>query len=303
MLEIVGAGMAGLLAANMLHRMQPVIFEKQAELPHNHSAVLRFRTHSVADALGIPFREVVMVKAVVTWNNPVADVLNYSFKLLGQYRSDRSVTAGTQVDKRYVAPPGLIARMAQQIPPNAIKLSHDYQFRKHATLSPVISTIPMPALMTLLEFPDQPQFMHHGGRNIHARIESCDAFVSLTIPDPGNPIARISITGDELIAECIDDNNMRWSTEGVIASCAQLLGIPKEKFHDVIEVQQSYAKILPIDEDLRKNFMFWATDKFGIFSLGRFATWRTGLLLDDLVNDVQKIHGWIGNRYDMARNR
>jgi hypothetical protein len=302
MLEVVGAGMAGLLAANMLHRHQPVIYERQAELPHNHSAVLRFRSRSVADALGIPFREVVMIKGSVNWANPVADALNYSFKILHQYRSDRSIVAGTVTATRYVAPPGLIRRMAQQIPAEAIHLNHDYKFRKTATIAPVISTIPMPALMTLLEFPDQPQFVYHAGRNVHAKIEDCDAFVSLMVPNPKNPISRISITGDEVIIECVD-SDPPWSPEGVMASTAELLGIPRTKFFNMTEHRQLFAKIVPINEDLRKNFMFWATDRYGIFSLGRFATWRPGLLLDDLVSDVQKIHGWIGNRYDMARNR
>jgi hypothetical protein len=160
----------------------------------------------------------------------------------------------------------------------------------------------MPALMQLLEFPDQPQFTHHGGRNVHARIADCDAYVSLTVPDPINPISRISVTGDELIVECVE-SNPEWPLHVIINSAAALLGIPQKKFQDITEVQQHYAKIAPIDNELRKAFMFWATDKFGIFSLGRFATWRPGLLLDDLVTDVQKISGWINNRYDMARNR
>ncbi len=52
-------------------------------------------------------------------------------------------------------------------------------------------------------------------------------------------------------------------------------------------------KILPIDEDVRKRFIMWASDKHQVYSLGRFATWRPGLLLDDVVNDVrviQRIH-------------
>jgi hypothetical protein len=48
-------------------------------------------------------------------------------------------------------------------------------------------------------------------------------------------------------------------------------------------------KILPIDEDIRRRFIMWASDNFGIYSLGRFATWRPGLQLDDLVNDVRVI--------------
>jgi hypothetical protein len=39
--------------------------------------------------------------------------------------------------------------------------------------------------------------------------------------------------------------------------------------------------------------MFWASHNFNVYSLGRFATWRAGLLLDDLVNDIIQIENWI----------
>ena len=35
--------------------------------------------------------------------------------------------------------------------------------------------------------------------------------------------------------------------------------------------------------------MLWASEKFGIYSFGRFATWRPGLLLDDLIHDLTVI--------------
>ena len=53
--------------------------------------------------------------------------------------------------------------------------------------------------------------------------------------------------------------------------------------------RQLYAKILPIPEETRKRFILWATERHNIYSLGRFATWRPGLLMDDLVNDIRVI--------------
>ena len=54
-----------------------------------------------------------------------------------------------------------------------------------------------------------------------------------------------------------------------------------------------YSKIQPIDNDVRERFIQWATEKHNIFSLGRFATWRPGLLMDDLVEDIKLIDRWI----------
>jgi len=291
MIEIVGAGLAGLLAGNMLRSAQHKIFEAQDELPNNHSAVLRFRSNIVGEALGIDFKRVTMIKATAPWTNPIADALAYSFKNTAVYRSDRSIIAGTVVDERWIAPPDLIARMSKGL---NIEYRHRYTFGNH---SPVISTIPMPKLMAILQYHRIPKFTFNSGVNMHAKIRSCDAYVSLLVPDPANPISRISITGDELIVECIGTN------AELPARVAQLLGLPVNAFTDISYHKQQYAKIAPIDDQERKQFMFWATDKHGIFSLGRFATWRPKLLMDDLVQDVRKIGRWINDRYEMVRVR
>ena len=55
---IYGAGMGGLLTANMLRRYNPTIKEAQPSLPNNHDALLRFRSDKVAIATGIPFKKV-----------------------------------------------------------------------------------------------------------------------------------------------------------------------------------------------------------------------------------------------------
>ena len=64
---------------------------------------------------------------------------------------------------------------------------------------------------------------------------------------------------------------------------------------------QRYGKILPFDEEERQAFILWATETFGIYSLGRFATWRQ-ILLDDLVRDIGVIKRLIENRsrYNLA---
>jgi hypothetical protein len=254
----------------------------------------------VGDVLGIPFRRVTMIKATAAWTNPIADALAYSYKNVGQYRSDRSIVKGTMVEDRYVAPPDLIARMAEQC---EIVYNHGYDFADGEG-TPTISTIPMPRLMELLAYPHPPTFNAKAGRNIHAQVHSADAFVSLIVPHPNSPISRVSITGDEAIIECTDNNRTPASAEDIVGIACELLGFNAQDVHTITEHKQQYAKIQPIDEATRKNFMFWATDKFNIFSLGRFATWRPGLLMDDLVQDVRKIEGWIqGSRYDLVRAR
>lgn len=297
-MNIIGAGMAGLLAANVLAHRKPTVLEAQSALPNNHSAVLRFRTSQIGDITRIPFKKVTMIKCTQAWQNPVADALAYSFKNTGVYRSDRSINAGTVTEDRFIAPPNLIARLASNV---TIQLNHKHKFKKPNDWEPAISTIPMPALMQALDYPEpRPVFTHTAGSNLRARIKDCNAYVSILVPDPRLPFSRISITGDEVVAEC---PQQALDLRGTLLMVATLLGISFERFHEFARHEQRYAKINPIDDTARKNFMFWATDNFGIFSLGRFATWRPGLLLDDLVKDIRLIDGWIENRYAIAHHR
>jgi hypothetical protein len=154
--------------------------------------------------------------------------------------------------------------------------------------------------MAILEYPKPISFKSVPGKNLHAKIKSCDAYVSLIVPNQSYPFSRISITGDDLIVEgdnSIDDNSINY--------VAQLLGFDPKQFNNVTIHEQHYAKIRPIDDDERRRFMAWATDKFNIYSLGRFATWRPGLLLDDLIQDLRLIEGWItrSDRYDLQSKR
>jgi len=285
MIYIIGAGMAGLLAARMLARHKPVIWEAQDSLPHNHSAVLRFRTPAVGDILGIPFKKVRMIKATVPWNGPVADDLAYSLKATGVRRTDRSIPRTAVEAERWIAPPNFIEQMAAGLD---IRFGHQLQFLDDD--AKVISTIPMPALMRALNHSPRPEFPFRSGVNISARIMHCDAYASLYVPNPSLPFSRVSITGDELIVEC-SDNQVNDTNADVTATIAcRLLGIGEGQLYDVQVHEQAYAKILPIDEGARRTFIHWAsTIKGRAFSLGRFATWRPGLLLDDLIKDVRVI--------------
>jgi len=304
-LTIVGAGMAGLLAANLLSHHDVEVVESQTQLPNNHSAVLRFRTANVGTALHIPFKPVQMIKDALRWRNPVADALAYSYKNHKCYRSDRSISSGLISETRYIAPDDLVPRMAARV-----KIKYGVKWETQVAFPPTISTIPMPALMKLLNFSPLPVFEYVEGCNISTWIEDCDAYVSLLVPDPAYTFSRVSLMGDKIIVECptLTDADIEVDEPiELVAQAAYLLGLDNCNIdHNHVTVQkQQYAKIQPIDNDLRKQFIWWATDQCNIYSLGRFATWRPNLLLDDLLQDVQLIDHWLSSldRYSLAKLR
>lgn len=311
-INIIGAGMAGLLAARLLRNHSVTVLERQKELPHNHTALLRFRTHAIADVTGIEFRSVKINKSFLPWRNPVADALAYSFKCLGVRRSDRSISDLEPVAERYIAPDDFIERLAETA---KIQFSVDWDIRKRNAGVPVISTLPMPLMMKMLEYSDyqHPKFKHVVGFNLRAKLKQCDAYVSIYVPSPDYGFNRISITGDQLVVEYampgaslddVEETLKRMDAVREAEKAFDILGMTyldwvgsRPSFH-----KQAYAKIMPIENDVRKDFIHWATVTHNIYSLGRFATWRPGLLLDDLVKDIQLIEKWISkkNKYDVS---
>lgn len=301
---VIGAGMAGLLAANMLRNHEVTVIEAQSSLPNNHSAVLRFRSGVVGDVLGLPFKEVQALRATASIGNPIADALAYSHKSTGKATLRSIARVGEVPVTRYIAPPMLISTMAKGL---------DIQYNSSITRDDligwnddnvkVISTIPMPIMMDILGYPYRPKFPSREGFNIVVPLHRTDAYVSLYVPNPALQFHRVSITGGELIIEyAAKSENVNANTE--IDRALKLLGLPLTHASRVeAEIRpQRYAKILPIDDSERKQFIQHLTDYLGVYSLGRFACWRPGLLLDDVVSDVRSIERmWNETPYDWRK--
>lgn len=304
-IDVIGAGMAGLLAGCMLGQRVHKIFETQNELPNNHKALLRFKSSIVGDRLGIPFKRVEVIKAVSDPVNPLADAVAYSLRTNGTATLRSLVTAEGKIEQRFIAPPDLISRMAVALR-CPIEFGHKYDFKigKHL---PKISTVPMPMLMDTLGWEgEKPEFKSVQGISITADLGDCDFCGTLYFPHlRGMKISRYayraSVTGSRLIVELtfpdggsgVFKNKLsvnESTAEELLLTIMDKMGLERKMLIGTPSVNlQKYAKILPINDNLRKRFMLWATEHHNVYSLGRFATWRPGLLMDDLVNDVQVI--------------
>jgi len=320
MVNIVGAGMAGLLAG-LMFRKDGQIYESAPSLPNNHHALLRFRSNSIGKYLNIPFKEVQVMKINKRWRNDVADAVAYSYKCTGIVGMRSSISAKAEVETRYIAPGDLISQLSHhQSNPIRYSTTVDRQFVLHRKSSPIISTMPMPALMKILNYDHNVQFSSVGGVVVSFDLGFDTDFCStIYYPDPQFVAYRASMTGRKMIIEIATkdegfandlviglktDQNV---IKSVVLPVLDDFGLNDTVLRDQISTpsfdikvyQQRYAKILPIDERERKRFIMWASDNFNIYSLGRFAVWRPGLLLDDVFEDIQVIQKMIGHtNYD-----
>jgi len=303
---IYGAGMSGLLAANMLHKLKPVVHEAATALPDNHGALLRFRSDAVSKATGIDFKKVWVQKAVlgldgVLTTNPSVQLQNmYSLKVTKKAagRSIMNLAPG----ERFIAPDNFIAELAKDV--NIVYDSPLYNLQK---AEPSISTIPMDAMMRLSGWENVPDFEFQSIWTITADIITpvTELYQTIYVPDPHDDAYRVSITGDKIIVELINCpyaiplvlEEDREAAEDELCRYLSLFFGKQQPlaFNNVKLKHQKYGKLLPLQDNVRKEFILALTDLYNIYSLGRFGTWRQ-ILMDDVVKDVRIIESMVSNR-------
>lgn len=304
---IYGAGMSGLLAAQMLRRMDPVIHEAAPSLPNNHAALLRFRSDIVSRETGIPFKKVWVQKAVLgldgrlTTKPTIREQNLYSLKVSGTVvpRSIGNLDPG----ERYIAPENFIEQLAKGLD---IKYNSALEAVKHFDkMLPTISTIPMNILMDIAEWSEKPEFKYTQISTITAKIDlHSDVYQTFYHIDPTAKLYRASITGDQLILEMIGGltENEIQEAEGI---CKGVLGVFIDSSVNVKDIKtktQKYGKLVNSTGRSGKEFMMAMTDLYGIYSLGRFATWRQ-ILMDDVAKDIRHIENMIQSRDSYSRRR
>lgn len=281
---ILGAGLSGLIAAAV--NPQAKVFEAASRDAQAHRAVLRFRTPNVGEAVGIEFRKVRVHKNIWVdggFQEPSVQLSNlYSYKVTGGYY-DRSIWNIDPVD-RYIAPQDFILRLIDQV---GNRVDWESAVTELPTERPIISTIPMKKILEIVGvgLPSQVEFNHSPIRVQRFRVRNSDVFQTIYYPSHSTSAYRASLTGDLLIVESVEDPKYRSvDLEDVFRS----FGIRSAL--EVIDEnhRQSYGKIAPIDESVRRFAIEWLSQNRGVYSLGRFATWRN-ILLDDVLHDLSVI--------------
>ena len=296
-MRIIGAGLAGLLSGNVLRRFQPEILEAQSSLPNNHSALLRFRTEICSKATGVPFRKVEVHKAIMhngDLRNSSTIALNnaYSLKVTGQV-SARSII-NVETSERFVAPDNFISQMAASV---SIRygqpLSSEEILKRDGSSDPIVSTIPMPAMMKMVGWENPPPFDFRTIWSVRCRLKACEVYQTIYYPDRETNQYRASITGDLLIIECLKEPSQAEASQLAYNVLADF-GIDGEN-GEIEIVAQKYGKLTTTNPHTCRQFILFLTDRYRIYSLGRFAVWKQ-ILLDDVCKDISIIERLIEYR-------
>lgn len=326
MFVIIGAGMAGLVAGCVFDQQRKLdsILERSSNLPNNHTALLRFKSSIVGDTVGIPFRPVDVVKSVHTQaSTPVASAIAYSVKTTGIAALRSVLSAEGKKEKRFISPDDFISEMGDRfLGTGKIAFDINVDAKKLSDCAwngkKVVSTMPMHRLAKMLNYEgfQKSEFRSAKGWTMRVKLKRTNLCATIYFPDKEQKYYRASITDNTLIVEYanpMDDILFQ-------AHMEKFIGRPKMQKDELLEVldafgldfeyvegkpafgESRYAKILPIDEDERRRFIMWATDQHGIYSLGRFATWRPGLLTDDLIQDIRLIEK-MSNKTDYEKRK
>lgn len=303
-MKIYGAGLAGLLAGCAFP--QATLIEGGNENQAQHKAILRFRSPAVGDAVGIPFRRVKVHKSIWVHEQhiaaPTIQIANwYSQKVVNRL-SDRSIWRLETAD-RWIAPEDFLAQLVERC---AGRIMWRTEIKTIDNKEVVISTLPMPVMTRLTHTVDCPEFVSSPIGVRRWRIVGADVFQTVYFPFPHTTLYRASIIGDILIAEYVVQNGLsgqpiQFPVEDDL-DMFHAFGLQPSDGRELETSVQRYGKILPIDDQWRKNFIFNLSHMYNIFSLGRFGTWRN-ILLDDVLHDIGVVRELMrSSTYDRARH-
>lgn len=289
---IVGAGLSGLIAGVAFPASTIVEAGSQREA---HKALLRFRSDKVAKLTNIPFRKVTVRKGIVVgWKFVEPDIglsNKYARKVIGLALGDRSIWNLAPVD-RYIAPDNFIEQLQDQLA-GRIDYNNPFDFTRPRDF-PIISTVPLPMLMEQLGIERaNVTFVSAGIKVVRCKLRDVSLFQTIYFPEDPVHLYRASITDDTLIMEF---TNVRFNMlagdclETFFQYVTKAFGLSRDCVDEatVEVVDQRYGKIVDINPDARREILYRITQDFGVYSLGRFATYRN-ILLDDVVEDIAAI--------------
>lgn len=280
---VLGAGLAGCLFGALNKDAQ--IYESNDNTT-THQAILRFRSPVISEAIGIPFEKVKVYKGI--WHDdkqvPLSpNVISLYSRKVSDRLSYRSITNLDTVD-RWIAPANFLDQLKEQCYGRIIyncDINKKFILDCQKTNEIVISTIP---LGVISKYMDMEISTSHNSSSIYVNryfISDCDVYMTQYYTGLSTRCYRASINKNILIIESVAE-----TTHSDFDMVCTSFGITGMLIEPIIENHiQKNGKMIPIDEAERRAAILKLTIDYGIYSLGRFATWRN-ILMDDVYKDI-----------------
>lgn len=292
---IIGAGLAGSVASGAFAGEHPVNYDASDIRPMpKHKAVMRLRDPTVARYLGVHVEPVTVWKAVSIegFLYEMADIRTnnmYSLKLYGEL-GERSLKTLGRVDRWLLEGVPLPRETYWLHELTKVGDSDGKLYFNHGAQETVveydvcISTIPMEIMlracgMDYLEtFRAEPISVWTGTLKLESTLHQ-----TIYFPGPDTPVYRATIQGKQVIIECIN------SQTPMLGDIMDSFGVKVDDFAKLPEEsQQPMGKMQTINDDSRRQYIYELTERFNIYSFGRYAIWKP-IRADHLVTDIEQI--------------
>lgn len=294
---IIGAGISGVLASKIFNTKY--IFDSANTPEIYHKAIMRIRDQRIGMLLGCGLKPITVRKGIfykgdiLTKTNIKLNNL-YSLKVSGEL-SDKSVL-NLDDSERFLLEGNWSNSDAKynyrliKINNNEATFIHNNEEVKES-YDVCISTIPIFNIMESSDlkvlpkesFRYNPIYVSLFKINIPSKI-----YQTIYLPEPGPFSYRASIEGNKLTIESVNG----FPSEEEVNLIADIFGIDNSVLIDREDHIQKIGKIISIDENIRKFILYELTNKFNIFSLGRFAIWKQ-IRADEVLSDLEKIERMI----------
>lgn len=312
-LIIIGAGIAGAVAYNALKSYSPAVFTAEEETStglKRHKAIMRIRDPKLGLLVGCDLAPITIQKMMLYegklhhQSNITASNL-YSLKIYNGI-NHQSID-NLESAKRYLITSDIKIdncrygyKLIDTTPGSNVlsfNVGSDIPIPAHAEYDYCISTIPLPTLAKVcrIEVPSEI-FQHEPIYVYRAKLQlSCHVNQTIYIPEHRYFTYRVTLQQQEIIFECVEEMSGEEREELLV-----LFGLSGAYISPIKLTVQPRGKIYTSDDDYRKKVIWEITEKFNIFSFGRFGIWKP-LRADHLLNDIEKIKTMINLR-ESGRN-
>lgn len=306
---IIGAGVAGTIASSATSAYSPSVLERKskADLFQDHHAVLRIRDPRTALLLGCDIKPIRIKKEIFydgRLHNECTIVMNnlYSLKTSESIGTKSIMEAG--MHERFILE-GSVAGPSnasyectlEGVEKGILRTDRDVT----VSYNYCISTIPLPTMARIAglvfdatKFRTNPIVVWQAESKV-----ASDVHQTIYFPELEFKTYRATLEGRRFVLEATDIP----SSDEINHVLLQFgLGLDEMKERDLV-VQQN-GKLVPADDQLRRSLIYQLTDRFNVFSLGRYAIWKP-LRIDDLVDDIERIKRMMmtHDRYEIQKER